>query len=148
MLRDDNKICVTTYFKRHRSRERKTPPKLIKLSNEYAFDILEQKKFSPWLYVCDAIAQTFKDGWIPDDYYGKIVVPKLKGNYGDISNYNALTKRLFKSEFFPDLLYFANGLWISPDYQVLSEKQVGEIAFSESDKVVYKIVSDFKFWLT
>ena len=79
----------------------KTDPKLIKLSNEYALDVLGRKEFSPWLYVYSAIAQTFKDGWIPDDYYGKIVVPKLKGNYGDISNYNALTKRLFKSEFFP-----------------------------------------------
>jgi hypothetical protein len=79
-------------------------------------DILEQKKFSPWLYVCSAIAQTFKDDWIPDDYCGKIVAPKLKGNYGDIGNYDVLTNCFSKSEFSPDLLYFKNGLWISSDY--------------------------------
>ena len=117
----------------------KTDPKLIKLSDEYATEILGRKSYSPWLHVYSAMAETFKEGWIPDNYYGNLIVPKLKGNYGNISDYNAITKRLFKSDLFPDILYFTNGLWLSNEYQILSEKEIKEIAFTESEKVVYKI---------
>ena len=64
---------------------------LIKLSNEYACDIFGWIGFSPWLYVYSALAQTFKEGWIPDNYYGKIVVPALKGDYGKIADLKSLT---------------------------------------------------------
>jgi len=117
----------------------KTDPKLINLSDEYALDILGWKGYAPWLYVYSAMAQKFKKGWIPDNYYGKIVVPKIKGDYGKIADYKTLTNRLFKSEQFPDILYYTNGLWISTEYQVLSEKEIKAIAFKESEKVVYKV---------
>ena len=117
----------------------KTNPKFIKLSNEYASDTLGWKGFAPWLHVYSAMAKTFKEGWIPDNYYGKIIVPKLKGNYGVIADYNSLTSLIFKSSFFPDCLYYANGLWFSTDYRVISDKEVKNIAFKESEKVVFKI---------
>lgn len=116
-----------------------TDTKLIKLSDEYSSDVLGWKGYAPWLYVYSLINQKFKEGWIPDNYYGKIVVPKLKGNYGIIADYNSLTSRLFNSSLFPDCAYYTNGLWISPDYQILSDKEVIEIAFKESEKLLYKI---------
>lgn len=117
----------------------KTNPKLIKLSNEYASDILGWRGFAPWLYVYSAINQTFKEGWIPDNYYGKIVVPKLTGSYEIVSDNKSLVSILFKSSFFPDSLYFTNGIWMSTEYQVLSDKEAQELAFKESEKFVYKI---------
>lgn len=81
------------------------------------------KQFAPWLYVYSAINEDFKEGWIPDNYYGRIVVPKLKGNYGKIANYNSLTSKLFYSSNFPVLAYFTNGLWFSPEYNILSKKK-------------------------
>ena len=119
----------------------KTDEKLIKLSDEYATDILGWKGYAPWLYVYSAMNQSFKEGWIPDNYYGRIVVPKLKGNYGTIASYNSLTSRLFKSSQFPDCAYYTNGLWISPEYQVLSDKEVTDIAINNNEKLVYKIDS-------
>lgn len=117
----------------------KTDKKLIKLSDDYATDILGWKGYAPWLYVYSAMNNYFKEGWIPDNYYGKIVIPRLKGNYGTIAEYNALTSRLFNSSHFPDYVYYTNGIWISPEYQILSEKEVVEIAFNKNEKVVYKI---------
>ncbi|MCA0932448.1 hypothetical protein LCM02_08295 [Lutimonas saemankumensis] len=116
----------------------KTDPKLINLSNDYALDVLGWKGYAPWLYVYSSIAQTFKNGWIPDNYYGHVVVPKMKGNYGEISEYRALTNSLFKSLDFPDILYKTNGLYLSPEYQVISEKSVMEFLFKDSEIVVFK----------
>lgn len=116
----------------------KTDKKFIKLSDEYATDVLGWKVYAPYLYVYSAINQSFKEGWIPDNYYGRIVVPKLKGDYGTIGEYNALTSRLFKSSQFPDFMYYTNGIWISPDYQILSNKKVVDIAKKENVELLYK----------
>jgi len=117
----------------------KTDNQFIKLSDEYASDIFGWKGYAPWLYVYSAVNNKFKEGWIPDNYYGKIVVPKLKGVYGTIAAYNSLTSRLFNSSLFPECAYYTNGLWISPKYQILTDKEVLEVVFKESNKVVYKI---------
>ncbi len=122
----------------------KTDPKLIKLADAYASDILGWKGYAPWLYVYTALNQTFKEGWIPDNYYAEIVVPKMKGKYGNIANYNALTGRLFNSSSFPVSAYYVNGLWISPEYQILSDQEVTELALKNSEKVVYKLDSSLQ----
>lgn len=116
----------------------KTDDRIIKLSDEYAADNLGWKGYAPWLYVYSAINQVFKEGWIPDNYYGEVVVPRMKGSYGTIADYNSLTSRLFDSSLFPICAYYVNGLWISPEYQILTNKEVSEIAASQPDRLVYK----------
>lgn len=117
----------------------KTDPKLIHEANNYALKVLGWKGYAPWLYVYCAISQSFKYGWIPDNYYGKVIVPKMKGNYGIISDYNGLTSRLFDSVNFPDYLYRINGLWLNTDYEVISDKEVESILFKQIDKLVFKM---------
>ena len=56
------------------SQKSKTDSSLIKMSDEYAMDVFGWKGFSPWFYVYSAMSGTFKEGWIPDNYYGKIIV--------------------------------------------------------------------------
>lgn len=117
----------------------KTNKKLIVLSNDYANDVFGWVGYAPWLYVYSAINNEFKEGWIPDNYYGKIVVPSLKGNYGSIADYNSLQGKLFNSENFPDRVYYANGLWMSTKYEVLTEQDVKQIVFEKSERAVFKI---------
>ena len=116
----------------------KTDRKLIELSDQYAADVLGWKGYAPWLYVYSALNQEFKEGWMPDTYFGKVVVPKLKGNYGTIADYNSLTGRLFESSNFPTCAYYVNGLWLSPDYRILSCEEVLETALLDSAEFVYK----------
>jgi len=148
-------INDSSYHSRHKKRaigvlkniefvKGKTDTKLIKLSDEYARDVLGSKVFSPWLYVYSAMKEEFIEGWIPDNYYGRIVVPKLKGNYGKIANSNALNGKLFKCFNFPDLAYFANGLWLSSEYNVLSKKEILNTIQNENFKVLFKTDSSSK----
>ena len=122
----------------------KTDPKLIKLSNDYACDVLGWSGFSPWLNVYCAVNQNFKEGWIPDNYYDKVVVPALKGDYGKVSELKSFTNKIFKSDFFPDRIYYVNGLWFSNDYQIISDEKIKEIIFKKSKKVVFKIDNSFQ----
>lgn len=117
----------------------KTDSKLLKLSDEYAMDIFGWKGYAPWLYVYSAMNDKFKEGWIPDNYYGKVVVPNLKGNYGEIADFKSLTSRLFDSIHFPDIAYYTNGLWLSPKYQIMSDTQIIELSSSQGEKLVYKV---------
>jgi hypothetical protein len=45
---------------------------LFKQCDEYAKDVLGSIKYSPWLKAYAVFSGTFKEGWIPDNYYGKV----------------------------------------------------------------------------
>lgn len=139
MYHSTHKSIALKVLKNIESDKGKIDKRLIQLCNEYAADVLGSKKYAPWLYVYAALNSEFKEGWIPDNYFGKIVVPALKGDYGAIADNNALTSRLFNSSLFPDLLYFTNGLWMTSDYEVIQPNKVFDFIFKETDQVVYKI---------
>ncbi len=117
----------------------KTDPNLIKLADEYAEDHFKNLTFSPWLRVYTAWNQEFKEGWIPDNFFGMKVVPKLKGDYGDISMQGALARSLFQSGRFPDILYYVNGIFSDVEGNIIPRQEVKSLLFSNSDKVVYKL---------
>ncbi len=114
-------------------------PKFQKLAREYANDVLGGTKYAPWLEVYSAVAGSFKEGWIPNNYYAKIVVPSIKGAYGKIESLNSLSDKLFNNGLFPNIAYFVNGFFYSNEYDVLSEKELKSFCFRNSDILVFKI---------
>ena len=122
----------------------KTDAKSLRLSLEYSKDVLGDKKYAPWLYVYSAIAGEFREGWIPDNYYGSIVAPKLKGDYGQLGDRNMLTNMLIKPIQSLDVLYYVNNLFWTTDFEVCDEKSVSEILFKETNQIVYKIEDSFQ----
>ena len=116
----------------------KTDPKLIKKSNDYAKQVLGWIGYAPWLHVYSAMAGEFKKGWIPDNYYGKEVVPKLKGKYGAIADHRGLTRKLFKSDFIPDFLYYINDKWFDLDYNILKKSEVEKLIKEKNKNLIYK----------
>lgn len=116
----------------------KTDPRLFKLADEYALDIFGNIIYAPWLYVYTVFAGEFKEGWIPWNYYKKYIIPKKQGNYGGISTLSALHSVLFNSDLFPDKFYFANGLWMDKNYNVIEENKIKEHLFQNTSKIVFK----------
>lgn len=119
----------------------KTDKKLIRLSDEYAKEVLGWKGYAPWLYVYSAVNGAFKEGWIPDNYFARVVLPELDRGYGKLSDYKAISRNLFNSYIFPDLAYYVNGLFLSFDYKVVAESDIKNILFNNRNKVVYKLDS-------
>jgi hypothetical protein len=145
---------IKWYFKHKRSKKRalnilkiiesykgKTNPKLIKLSNEYAKDVYGSNVYAPWLYVYSAFQNQFHEGWIPENYYIKEIVPRQKGDYGKIADRNFMTSILFSKTNIDilDLGYYINGMLCTPDRKILSSNNVKDFIFKNNNRVVYKL---------
>lgn len=60
---------------------------------EYAKETFGSTVYAYWLYVYTAYNQKFKEGWIPDNYFGNVVIPKINKGIGHISNMKTLSKK-------------------------------------------------------
>src|SRR5699024_10607788 len=95
-----------------------------KLCNDYAVEILGSKRYTEWLYVYTAFNQEFKEGWIPDNYFGKVVFPQINNHIGNISDIKTLTRKLLQSELLPDVAYKVNGIFYTSNFSVISIEDV------------------------
>lgn len=109
----------------------------VRLCEEYASDIFGSRKYAPWLVLYSAISGKFKEGWIPDNFFGEHVVTSLQGNYGKISDLRALSSRLFGEDNFCDLAYLSNGLFVEHD-RVISDDGIAQRLFKDGDEVIFK----------
>ncbi len=112
--------------------------------DDYAIEILGDKKYAPWLYVYSAIAGQFKEGWIPDNFYGAQVVPEINGHYGACASLKPLNTLFFNAGEFPDLGSYVNGLFLDRFYRVHSAKDFKEIIFSDCQHVIFKADKSLK----
>jgi hypothetical protein len=126
---------MTSLAGRQRSRA------LFRQCDEYARDVLGSIRYSYWLKAYTVFSETFKEGWIPDNYYGKVVIPAWQGNYGRASYYKALSGRLFQTDLMPDLAYSVNGLLYTTAMEPVRRTELKKYLFGASEKVVYKLDS-------
>lgn len=112
---------------------------IVRQCDGYAREMLGHRHFAAWLYVYSAIAGRFKAGWIPDNYYGSVVVPKLKGDYGKVSSLKPLNFTIFSSNSFPDILSYSNGVFFDAECRVLPHDSIKGKLFADQDRVVYKL---------
>ncbi|NJB38064.1 sugar-transfer associated ATP-grasp domain-containing protein [Croceivirga sp. JEA036] len=122
----------------------KANPKELKLAEAYAKDILGWKGYAPWLKAYTAMAGEFKEGWLPENYFGNVVVPKLQGEVGKTSFLKPLSKRLFESDAFSDIGYLVNGSFYDKNYKICSASEIKEKLFSKSGKIVFKLNNSFQ----
>ncbi|MFL9988093.1 sugar-transfer associated ATP-grasp domain-containing protein [Paraburkholderia sediminicola] len=117
----------------------KTDPANLKLADTYARDVFGNAVYAPWLRVYTAFSGMFKEGWIPDNYYGSVVVPSMKGSYGKLSDLKSISRLIFGSDAFPDVAYFANGLFFTDKSVVIPERELESVVFGQCDRVVFKL---------
>jgi hypothetical protein len=109
-----------------------------KRCDDYATQVLGRKHFSPWLQVYTVIAGEFREGWIPDNFYGLKVNPAIKGEHGRISSLKSIAGALFNSQFFPDLGYQINGRLFDRAYQQITVEEAKARFFATSERVIVK----------
>lgn len=122
----------------------KLSSKSKKIAQEYAQEVLGWKGFAPWLWVYTHIQGEFKEGWLPDNYYGKIVIPKIQGDYGKISFLKSLTNKIFDRQITPDLAYYLNGFWFDLHFQPMTSNSLQKLLFSTNEKVVHKLDQSYQ----
>lgn len=112
--------------------------KVARECDDYATEILGDKKYAPWFYVYSMIAGHFKEGWIPDNFYGANVIPKIKGHYGNFANLKPLNIAFFQTTAFPDQGSFVNGLFLDEAYNVVTPNVFKRMLFEKCDRTVFK----------
>ena len=110
----------------------------IKRCEDYSVEVLGDKKYAPWLLVYTVLAGGFKEGWIPDNFYGANVVPAIQGPHGHISFLKSLSEALFDSPAFPNLGSRINGSVFDKAYRPLSLDEARARFFDGNERVVFK----------
>lgn len=126
-------------LKKIESYKGKLNPKLQKQADSYAKEVLGNKSFAPWLYVYSILQNEFKEGWIPDIYYKKEVVPKLNGDYGIVTDRNFVIPFLFPNVEPLDIAYFLNGKFCTTKSKIIQPNELKNHLFEKYDKIVYKL---------
>ena len=134
-----HKLEAESLLKNIESEKGKIDERFKRMSKEYAHDVLGWTGFAPWLNVYTAIAGEFKEGWIPDNYYGEIVISKLKGLYRSFSKANSLSSKILNTDQIPDIVYYVNGLFFSISLQVLPVEIIKKYLFDNNFRIIYKV---------
>lgn len=107
--------------------------------DSYAKNYLGDIKYAPWLYVYSAIQGEFKHGWLPDNYYYKVIVEGLDSVFSGPAELKPLSNRILKTNKLPDLLYAKNGVFIEPvNFKKISTSDARSFLFNEDDTVIFK----------
>ena len=110
----------------------------VKLCENYAIDVFRHKAFTPWLLAYTAVSGNFKEGWIPDNFYGEKVVPEIQGPYGRMSLLKSMSPAVLNSPSFPDLAMQINGTLFDRAYEHLSFDEARKRLFEHADHIVFK----------
>lgn len=113
--------------------------KLRARCDEYAGDVLGWRGYAPWLRVYAAMAREFREGWIPDNFYGRVVKPALKGEHGDLSDLKSMTGMIFRSNAVPDTGYFVNGAFYTETHELLTGDRIADHLFREAERLAFKL---------
>jgi hypothetical protein len=90
------------------------------------------------LKVYSAIRGEFKEGWIPDDFYGVVVVPRINGEYGEAVDLKGLTGRFLDHPALPDRVRLINGRFFDAEYRLLPDDALLGAVFGDDDRAVFK----------
>jgi len=105
---------------------------------DYAVEVLGHAHYAAWLLVYSAIQGAFKEGWIPDNFYGARVIPAIQGPHGRLSYLKSLAGTLFESPAFPDVGSRINGALLDKAYRPLSFDEARARFFESADRLVFK----------
>jgi hypothetical protein len=115
------------------------PKKIRNSCDSYAIEVLGNSCYSPWLYVYSVASGGFREGWIPDNFYGACVVPRIKAGYRALGGLRALSPQLLGLSHPFQRVSFINGLFLDSDFRVFNKNQAASKIFQRSNKVVFKL---------
>ena len=119
--------------------DRRPDARVLKQIDGYAGDVLGSSSFAPWLRVYTAWSGSFREGWIPDNYHGRVVLPAVQGPARDLSRFKTLARRLFLAgDRIPDVAYRIRGQWTDVEGRSLAPGEVESVVFRDGPRVVVK----------
>jgi len=109
-----------------------------KRADEYAIRVLGGREYAPWLYVYAAMAGDFRNGWIPDNFFGAVVVPRVNKRLGPLTGLKTLSVRILQTDAIPDIAYVVDGVFYGKDFSVIDRDSLSDIAVNAGTHVFVK----------
>lgn len=106
---------------------------------QYSIKKFGSRKYRYWLWVYTAYNMEFKEGWIPDNYFGKIFLKNVNNSYTGLSVMRTLQKQILYSSRFPDAYYILRGLLYNSSMKETSwesffqEVEMGKVFYIKSN---------------
>lgn len=116
----------------------------VRQADEYAREVLGNARYAPWLHVYAAVAGSFREGWIPDNYYGLVVDPSKSGEAAKVALVKSFTNRILNTEALPDLGYVIDGIYYTRDYQPASQEALADVLFARDARTVFKADNSYQ----
>lgn len=113
-------------------------------ARDYGGDVLGSPSYWPELAGYAAVAGEFREGWLPQTYFRRKVIPRIAGPYVDVARLKTLSRRLFPGRHLPDVGYYCNGRFLSAEGETLPDAAVAEAVFAGDDRVVFKTDSAWR----
>lgn len=107
-------------------------------ADEYAMAVFGGREYAPWLYVYAAMAGDFRNGWIPDNFFGEIVAPTVNKRLGYVTSLKTLSARILQSDAIPDIAYHLHGVLYGRDFSVIDRESLSDIAMRTGAHVFVK----------
>ncbi|SDO04412.1 sugar-transfer associated ATP-grasp domain-containing protein [Alkalicoccus daliensis] len=104
--------------------------------DEYSKATFGSAAYAYWLYVYTAYNEEFIEGWIPDNFFGYVVAPKVNKGIGKIANVKTLSKKIIGSELLPDKFYWIDNALYTAEYDLIRDKDIQKKLF-ETDEELY-----------
>src|SRR5262245_3797578 len=97
----------------------KLTPKLRKIADVYSIDVFGSTRYSPWLYVYALVNGKFREGWIPNNFFGKLVCPRInKGLMQVVPDVKTLSNVVLRTEALPGIAYYIDGIFYNKEFSV------------------------------
>src|SRR5699024_10028232 len=113
--------------------------KLKKKIDEYAKETFGSVAYAPSLYVYTVYNQEFKEGWIPDNYFGFVVAPKVNKSLGHVASMKTMSIKIIQTNKLPDKFYIIDQKLYDEYFNLIEKKNVENTLFSFSDNYFLKL---------
>lgn len=132
-----NAFKIIGQLKEHNALE--LTPRLRRTTEVYAKEVLGSKRFAPWLQVYSLVRGGFREGWMPDNFFGRLVCPAINKDLRLMTHLKTFSNVVLRSETLPDVGYYVDGVFYDRDFAVERFPAFCErIAASHSDVFIKK----------
>ncbi len=118
--------------------DRRLSSQLEQVIETYAKDVLGSASFATWLKVFTVCRGEFLEGWMPLDYWARIVCPTLNGPLQPLGRVKTLTQNFLNTDALPDMVKFVNGSWLLNSGQQTDQVEAKKILFDKNEYVFLK----------
>jgi hypothetical protein len=117
---------------------RRLTSSLKKIADEYSSDVFGSRQYAPWLYVYSLVSGQFKEGWIPDNFFGRIVCPRINREVVVVTSLKSFSNVVLKTEALPDIGYYISGNFYDRDLAVTEASKLRAQCGSAKGKLFVK----------